>query len=289
MLKNFAKGSAKGLLEESVQLENALSGQTGLMVVGRTPEDNTKIGEMLQDLDNLHAEWNAREGYWLFPEEEDLYDALEKELDIHFANYGIDARFEGIFAEGNAFTAGLAKTKKGGEFKVDGKEFKDTSNYDAPMKEEMASPKSKFENLSLEERNQLKQYIESVKEIKGAIKELVDKAKGMQEGGNRTELTMTAEDADFDQDAPQGDSYEEVVDWLDSKYPDASQYDEFVAEFQRELEHQSPEVKAQWINNFKRDFSTDLASAGYDGLTSSEEEKLTQQQALRNLGIDQLG
>jgi len=37
--------------------------------------------------------------------------------------------------EGNAFTAGLAKTKKGGEFKVDGKSVKDTSNYDASMEE----------------------------------------------------------------------------------------------------------------------------------------------------------
>jgi hypothetical protein len=37
--------------------------------------------------------------------------------------------------EGNAFTAGLAKAKKGEEFKVDGKTVKDTSNYDAPIKE----------------------------------------------------------------------------------------------------------------------------------------------------------
>jgi hypothetical protein len=32
--------------------------------------------------------------------------------------------------EGNAFTAKLAKTKKGGEFELNGKKFKDTSNYD---------------------------------------------------------------------------------------------------------------------------------------------------------------
>lgn len=42
------------------------------------------------------------------------------------------------FEEGNAFTKMLAKTKKGGEFKVGGKSFKDTSNYDDPsVKEEM--------------------------------------------------------------------------------------------------------------------------------------------------------
>lgn len=42
---------------------------------------------------------------------------------------------EGLEKEGNAFTAGLAKTKKGGEFKVGNKKFKDKTNYDAPMNE----------------------------------------------------------------------------------------------------------------------------------------------------------
>lgn len=42
---------------------------------------------------------------------------------------------EELEKEGNAFTAGLAKTKKGGEFKVGDKEVKDTSNYDASIKE----------------------------------------------------------------------------------------------------------------------------------------------------------
>lgn len=38
--------------------------------------------------------------------------------------------------EGNAFTAALAKTKKGGKAKVDGKEVTDTSNYDDPSVKE---------------------------------------------------------------------------------------------------------------------------------------------------------
>ena len=38
--------------------------------------------------------------------------------------------------EGNAFTAGLAKTKKGGTFKVGGKEVTDNSDYDAPVTKE---------------------------------------------------------------------------------------------------------------------------------------------------------
>jgi hypothetical protein len=42
---------------------------------------------------------------------------------------------EGLEREGNAFTAGLAKTKKGGTFKVGGKTVKDTSNYDSDLEE----------------------------------------------------------------------------------------------------------------------------------------------------------
>jgi hypothetical protein len=42
---------------------------------------------------------------------------------------------EGLEKEGNAFTAGLAKTKKGGEFEVGGKKFKDRTNYDASLGE----------------------------------------------------------------------------------------------------------------------------------------------------------
>ena len=42
---------------------------------------------------------------------------------------------EGLEKEGNAFTAGLAKAKKGQEFKVDGKSVKDTSNYDSDLEE----------------------------------------------------------------------------------------------------------------------------------------------------------
>jgi hypothetical protein len=71
--------------------------ELGLYVIGRTTRDNTKIGEWLKDSD-FHAEWNAREGYWLFPaDDESEYDELERELDMQFANHGIDARFEGIF------------------------------------------------------------------------------------------------------------------------------------------------------------------------------------------------
>jgi len=46
---------------------------------------------------------------------------------------------EGLEKEGNAFTAGLAKAKKGEKFKVGDEPVKDTSNYDSSMEEEMHS------------------------------------------------------------------------------------------------------------------------------------------------------
>jgi hypothetical protein len=43
------------------------------------------------------------------------------------------AKLAGITDEGNAFTGKLASTPKGGEFELDGKKFKDTSNLDESM------------------------------------------------------------------------------------------------------------------------------------------------------------
>jgi len=71
--------------------------ELGLYVIGKSTIDNTKIGEWLQKSD-FHAEWNPREGYWLFPADDEIeYDELEKELDKEFGRHGINARFEGIF------------------------------------------------------------------------------------------------------------------------------------------------------------------------------------------------
>lgn len=70
--------------------------ETGLIVTGRTPIDNDKIGKWLKTSD-LHGEWDPREGYWVFPEEEETYDALEIELEKEFTRAGIKARIEGMF------------------------------------------------------------------------------------------------------------------------------------------------------------------------------------------------
>lgn len=88
-VKLFEQFSASQKVTES-------SEETGLMVIGRTSADNNKIGNIADDL-GYHAEWNHREGYWLFPEEEDMYDELEAELEKAFTKKKVNARFEGIF------------------------------------------------------------------------------------------------------------------------------------------------------------------------------------------------
>ena len=79
-----------------IRLKSLLEARdTGIMVTGSTQLDNNKIGDLIDGL-GLHAEWNAREGYWMFPERPDAYDALERLLEDEFAQHAINARFEGI-------------------------------------------------------------------------------------------------------------------------------------------------------------------------------------------------
>ena len=57
-----------------------------------------------------------------------------------------------------------------------------------------------------------------------------------------------------DLDAPEGDSYEEVISWLDDTYPDPSQYKDFVNAFKKELMHLPEPKKKEWTAKFKADF-----------------------------------
>jgi len=133
---------------------------------------------------------------------------------------------EDLENEGNAFTAGLAKTKHGGKFKVGDKVVKDTSDYDASVNEyqfdqmypddpgpfegddmgeginsapmqatgptiqTVEEKSSRFSHLTSEEMDQLKQYAESIKTIKEQIMKMVNKKPEMEEGGDMTGLVM---------------------------------------------------------------------------------------------------
>lgn len=57
-------------------------------------------------------------------------------------------------------------------------------------------------------------------------------------------------------DAPEGDSYEEVIASLDDMYPDPSQYSQFVDGFKKVLMHVSEPEKSEWIAKFNTDFGS---------------------------------
>lgn len=95
-VKDKAIKKAMGKKEKGVK--EGMPEVKGLMVFGSTPLDNNAISDYLDDTD-YYATWNSREGYWLFPEQEEYYDELETELTQDFNKLGIDARFEGIFSE----------------------------------------------------------------------------------------------------------------------------------------------------------------------------------------------
>lgn len=77
-------------------LKESRDQESGLTLKGRTTEDNTKIAEMIEDY-GLHAEWNAREGFWFFPEEKHSYDSLEKIIQDGLDEYDINGDIEGIW------------------------------------------------------------------------------------------------------------------------------------------------------------------------------------------------
>ena len=87
---------------------------------------------------------------------------------------------EGEMDEGNAFTAALAKTPKGGKFSVAGTTFTDTSNYDSKV----------FESWD----NQLNSLLEEYNTIQEGIS--VSVSKGQQ--GAPDSVSVTAQDGDAD-------------------------------------------------------------------------------------------
>ena len=81
-----------GKIKESVNEAT----ETGLMVVPRTNADANKIKQWV-DKSGMYGEWNAREGYFLFPEEEEGFDELEMELTKELDGLGVNYHIEGIF------------------------------------------------------------------------------------------------------------------------------------------------------------------------------------------------
>lgn len=110
---------------------NEAKEETGLMIKGRTRSDNQKIDDILDDLD-LYAEWDAKEGYFFLPEEEDMFDELEMMIQKEFDKRNVNAYFEGVFES-------LAEAKKNPNKWVPGEFEKDVESlnkitYDAIKK-----------------------------------------------------------------------------------------------------------------------------------------------------------
>lgn len=90
LLRKLIREEIKRALKEGDDFSGS-----GLIVTGRTPIDNNSIKDMIEDRsEDFHGVWNAREGYWFFPEDEENLDGLEYELEDVFRRLGINARFE---------------------------------------------------------------------------------------------------------------------------------------------------------------------------------------------------
>ena len=116
MMGKFQAEAPKGrLLKEGWNFDD--EGEEHSLAVEKELEDLFKAGKIDQQTLNNALDYVADNDYELYAHD-----------------LGADYVLKNL-KEGNAFTAGLAKAKKGQEFKVDGKSVKDTSNYDAPIKE----------------------------------------------------------------------------------------------------------------------------------------------------------
>ncbi len=72
--------------------------ESGLIVTPKTSTDAKKLQRLIDSPDfDYYAEYNSREGFFMFPESESQYDSLEVNLQDIFNDNDIDARFEGIF------------------------------------------------------------------------------------------------------------------------------------------------------------------------------------------------
>jgi hypothetical protein len=80
--------------------------ETGLTFTPRSSADATKLQNALDNSD-FHYEWNSREGYFFFPEEEDNYDELESNLQQIVDSIDINGHFEGIWLDEVSTTAGV--------------------------------------------------------------------------------------------------------------------------------------------------------------------------------------
>lgn len=122
MMENFKKGAPKQSLNESWRSDPTdEEGEEHSLAIEKELEDLAKAGKIDQQTLNKALDYVNDHDY---------------ELSAHNLDAGYVLKQVAGVEEGNAFTAGLAKAKKGQSFKVGGKTVKDTSNYDASLEED---------------------------------------------------------------------------------------------------------------------------------------------------------
>ena len=166
MMENFSKGTPKKMLREDferpdareMEEENELGRITDAVERVFANDSLTTANEVDALAEEIRNAWSKSRGYgegdeidfvaeyltdWANNVRHDQFSQWEKpsvgeeENTIWGEDWKnwINTAVRDI-SEGNAFTAGLAKAKKGEEFKVGDKTFKDRTNYDAPVKKE---------------------------------------------------------------------------------------------------------------------------------------------------------
>lgn len=199
-----------------------------------------------------------------------------------------------LINEGNAFTAGLAKAKKGQEFKVGGKAIKDTSSYDSPnVKESHPTADQWYVDFEDGLKNladtkyitplELKYYMKALDHVdpmdnysemtgRDAAKEFVDDLRidryqneTKDQSGNARHEHLLDILLKYVKDVDDAENYvqmnpQEWPDWLDANMARDEDYQNYV------LKHYDVEIEEEYTEDtpFKLPKRTDTAQLDYD-------------------------
>jgi hypothetical protein len=170
--KGKYKSSGYGDLKENKNSSNNLNESedfegSGLTVTGRTQIDNSKIKNVIED-SGFYGVWNAREGYWFFPESEENLDALEEDLSQLLDSLDINYRIEGQFSDN------ISEDHKPGDIVI----YKGTRYEVVEETETTITLKDKNGNIITKNYNQFKkgEYKGDMNEnnLRKVIREVVD-------------------------------------------------------------------------------------------------------------------
>jgi len=147
-------------------------GDSGLMVIPRDQIEANELSDLFEE-EGLYAEWDVRNGYFFLPEEEEMYDELEIQIQTILDDNDLNARIEGVFNEVSKFKVGDKSRKGDITTTVTGVDDEtqsvswDVKNEitDETIRKDLSSLISKFENVHM------KNFHDKPK-LSGLVKEL---------------------------------------------------------------------------------------------------------------------